>query len=108
MASCYEHVWGGRTCPAGLIIVGAPFSSENYIFLAAVAYLLYHSRTVWAVPLVRGCAPRAWGVCGAGAPRAAPSPVFCLRRHAVLLPFLLDLEAVTLLARSVLQLLREI
>ena len=22
----YEHVWGGRTCPAGLIIVGAPFS----------------------------------------------------------------------------------
>ena len=41
VASCYEHVWGGRTCPAGLIIVGAPFSSENYIFLAAVAYLSF-------------------------------------------------------------------
>ena len=35
----YARVWGGRTCPAALIIVGAPFSSENYRFLAALAYL---------------------------------------------------------------------
>ena len=31
-----------------------------------------------AVPLVWVCAAGAWGVCGAGAPRAAPWPLFCL------------------------------
>ena len=35
----YERAWGGRTCPAGLIIVGAPFSGKIYNFLAALTII---------------------------------------------------------------------
>ena len=41
VASCYEHVWGGRTCPGVLIVAGPPFFSEKCSFLAALTYLSF-------------------------------------------------------------------
>ena len=47
VASCYEHVWGGRTCPGVLIVAGPPFFSEKCSFLAALTYLSFSHCASW-------------------------------------------------------------
>eukprot|EP00964_Phaeocystis_antarctica_P088652 scaffold56436_cov100-Phaeocystis_antarctica.AAC.1 len=29
VAACYGRAWGGRTCPAAFVIVGAPFQAKH-------------------------------------------------------------------------------
>ena len=58
VASCYEHVWGGRTCPGVLIVAGPPFFSEKCSFLAALTYLSFsHCETETISATSANCDP---------------------------------------------------